>query len=106
MSLRRPPTLDRTEPLGGQLWPRPNKPPEDPDVPWSLRILAGLAAVLEAVLLGWLWFSPAMPVRSVEVEGARHLSAEQVMQSAGLQGAASIISVDPEAAQARLIDQV
>ena len=106
MKLRRPPTLDRTEPLRGQLWPRPNKPPEDPDVPWSRRVLLGLAAVLEAVLLGWLWFGPAMPVRSVEVEGARHLSADQVMQGAGLQGAASIISVDAEAAQQRLLDQV
>lgn len=106
MSVRRPPTLDRTEPLRDQLWPRPNRPPTNPDVPRTRRILAGLAAMLEVVLLGWLWFGSAMPVRSVEVDGARHLTADQVMQAAGLQGAASILSVDAEAAQQRLLDQV
>lgn len=97
---------DRTEPLGGQVWARPDKPQREPDAPWTSRVVAGLVAVLELVVLGWLWFGPALAVRTVEVSGARHLSASQVSAAAGLQGAASIISIDAQSAQQRLLDQV
>ena len=107
MKFGRPaPVLDRMEPLGGQLWPRATKPSREPEVPWTRRVVAVLCAVLESVLLGWLWFGPALPVRNVEVVGQRHLSASQVMQAAGLEGTASIVSVDAEAAQQHLQDQV
>ncbi|HEV2414357.1 MAG TPA: FtsQ-type POTRA domain-containing protein [Candidatus Dormibacteraeota bacterium] len=107
MTFRRPaPVLDRNEPLRGQLWPRTNKPSKDPDAPWTRRAIAAMCAVLEAVLLGWLWFGPVLPVRSVDVVGARHLTADQVMQAAGLNGSTSIISIDAEAAQQHLQDQV
>lgn len=68
--------------------------------------MAGLVALVEVVLLGWLWFGPALAVRSIDVTGARHLTAGQVAQAAGLQGSASIISVDGESAQQRLLGQV
>lgn len=107
MKSRRPaPVLDRMEPLGGQLWPRAARPSKDPDVPWTSRIFAVLCAVLEAVLLGWLWFGPALPVRTVEVVGERHLTESQVLQAVGLNGGGSLISVDAEAAQQHLQDLV
>jgi len=88
------------------VWTRPDKPPRELDVPWTSRVLAALFAVLEAVLLGWLWFGPAMPVSAVEVAGMRHMSANQVAQAAGLDGSRSILSIDAESAQQRLLDKV
>ena len=98
--------LERTEPLRGQLWTRSERSLREPDVHWSRRAIAGLAAVLEAMLLGWLWFGPALSLHSVDVVGAHHLSAGQVAQVAGLPANASIISVDGESAQQHLLDQV
>ncbi|OLB94540.1 MAG: FtsQ-type POTRA domain-containing protein [Chloroflexi bacterium] len=98
--------LERTEPLKGQLWTRSERALREPDVHWSMRAVAGLAALVEAMLLAWLWFGPALAVHSVEVLGARHLSAIQVAQAAGLFGNESIISVDGESAQQRLLAQV
>ena len=98
--------LERTEPLRGQLWTRSEKSLREPDVHWSRRALAGLVAVVEAALLGWLWFGPAIAVHTVQVAGARHLSPSQVAQAAGLAGNASIISIDGESAQQRLLGQV
>jgi cell division protein FtsQ len=69
-------------------------------------VIAALAAVLEVALLGWLWFGPALTVHSVEVVGARHMTSAQLAHAAGLQGDASIISIDGESAQQRLLDQV
>ena len=69
-------------------------------------MLAGLIATLEVVLLGWLWFGPALAVHSVDVTGTRHLTPAEVTRDAGLDGASSIISVDGEAARQRLMEQV
>jgi cell division protein FtsQ len=101
-----PSGLERTEPLRGQLWTRSEKAVREPDVPWTRRVIATLVAGLEAALLGWLWFGPALAVHSVDVVGARHLSAAQVAQAAGLQGDASVLSVDAVSAQQHLLDQV
>jgi cell division septal protein FtsQ len=102
-----PEGLDRTAPLGGQVWTRPDKKiAREPDVPWTRRVIATLVAGLEAALLIWLWFSAALAVHSVEVIGARHLSAAQIAEAAGLTGSSSIVSVDAVAAQQRLLGQV
>ena len=101
-----PSGLERTEPLRGQLWTRSEKSIREPDVPWTRRVIATLVAGLEVAVLGWLWFGPALAVQTVDVVGARHLSAAQVAQSAGLLGSASVLSVDPVSAQQHLLDQV
>jgi hypothetical protein len=101
-----PSGLERTEPLRGQLWTRSEKALREPDVPWTRRVIATLVAGLEVALLGWLWFGPALAVHNVDVVGARHLSAAQIAQAAGLQGSASILSVDAVSAQQHLLDQV
>jgi POTRA domain, FtsQ-type len=98
--------FERTEPLRGQLWTRAERDVREPDVHWTRRAIAGLAAVLEAAILGWLWFGPAVAVHSIEVVGAHHMTSSQLAQAAGLHGDASIISVDAESAQQRLLDQV
>ena len=98
--------LERTEPLRGQLWTRSERALREPDVHWTRRAIAGLAALLNVLILGWLWFGPLLSVHSIEVVGARHLSASQVARAAGLRGSSSIISVDGETAQQRLEDQV
>jgi POTRA domain, FtsQ-type len=97
--------IERTEPLKGQLWTRSERSTRPPDVPWTARLLATSAAVLEIVLLGWLWFGPALGLRTVEVYGARHLTAKQVAAAAGVSGG-SVVSVDGASAQQRLLDQV
>src|SRR5438445_12457380 len=98
--------LERTEPLKGQLWTRSERALREPDVHWSMRAVAGLAALVEAMRFAGLGSGPALAVHSVEVLGARHLSAIQVAQAAGLFGNESIISVDGESAQQRLLAQV
>lgn len=103
---RWPNGLERMEPLRGQLWTRSENAPMEPDVHWAWRALAGVAAALEIALLGWLWFGPALAVRSVDIVGARHLTAAQIAHAAGLDGRGSIISVDGESAQERLREQV
>jgi cell division protein FtsQ len=108
MKLRRPPppAFERMEPLRGQLWPRATKPPRDPDVPWTRRAVAALFSLLEVMLLGWLWFGPALTVQSIDVVGARHLTSGQVAEAAGLRDGRSLIAIDAEAAQQRLLDEV
>lgn len=106
-----PEGLDRTAPLGGQVWTRREKRVvgggfAGPEVPWTRRVIATLVAGLEAALLIWLWFGAALAVHSVEVVGARHLSAAQVTEAAGLTGSGSIVSIDAVAAEQRLLDQV
>jgi cell division septal protein FtsQ len=103
---RWPSDLDRSEPLRGQLWTRSERAMRPPDVHVAWRALAALVAVLEVALLVWLWFGPVMVVRSVEVVGARHMTSSQVAYAAGLQGTASVISIDGEAAHQRLLNQV
>jgi cell division protein FtsQ len=101
VSLRR--GLESSEPLKGQLWTRSERALREPDVHWALRAMAAAAAVAECVLLGWLWFGPALSVQTVHVEGAAHLTSEQVAAAAGLAGSASILSVDGEADRQRLL---
>jgi cell division septal protein FtsQ len=101
-----PDGLERTEPLRGRLWTRPEKSVREQGVRWTRRVIATLVAGLEAALLGWLWFGPALAVHSVDVVGARHLSAAQIAQAASLQGSASILSVDAVSARQHLLDQV
>ena len=91
--------------MKGQLWTRSEKSTRPPDVPWTARALATAAAALEIALLGWLWFGPALGLRTVEVYGARHLTAQQVAAAAGVSGG-SIVSVDGTSAQQRLLNQV
>jgi len=100
-----PKGLERTEPLKGQLWTRSEKALKPPDVHWAWRALAAGVAVLETVLLGWLWFGPAFAVRTVEIRGAHHLSASQVAAAAGVSGG-TVISIDGQTAQGHLLDQV
>ena len=99
-------TLDPGEPLKGQLWTRSERALREPDVHWGWRALAVIAAVAETLLLGWLWFGPALSVQSVDVVGAHHMSARQVAQAAGLGQGASVISVDGESGRQRLLDQI
>jgi cell division septal protein FtsQ len=97
--------LESSEPLKGQLWTRSERSLREPDVHWSLRAIAVTVAVAEIALLGWLWFGPALAVRTVTVAGAQHLTSEQVAQAAGLTNAVSVLSVDGEADREHLLTQ-
>ena len=98
--------IERTEPLRGQLWTRSERALKPPAVHWAWRVLAAAAAGLEIALLVWLWFGPALALRSVQVTGAHHLSATQVKAAAGISSHGSVISIDGESARGRLLDQV
>jgi hypothetical protein len=74
-------------------------------VHWGWRALAVAAAGVETVLLGWLWFGPALSVQTVDVVGAHHMTASQVAQAAGFGPGVSVISVDGESGRERLLDQ-
>src|SRR6266849_1210938 len=89
-----PSGLERTEPLRGQLWTRSEQALREPDVRWGWKGLAVVVAGLEIGLLVWLWFGPALAVRTVQVAGARHMTSGQVAHAAGLQGSGSVISLD------------
>ena len=106
MKFRGLPTLDRNEPLRGQLPVRPERPAREPDIHWAWRGLATAVAGLEVGLLAWLWFGPAFAVNSLQVNGARHLTSAQVARYAGIQDGASVLSVDGVSAQQRLEAQV
>lgn len=97
--------IEHTEPLKGQLWTRSEKALKEPDVHWSRRAAAGAVAVLVAVLLGWLAFGPALAIRDVEVSGAQHMSAQQVLAAAGIDPSGSMLSIDPVSAEQRLLRQ-
>ncbi|TMF94648.1 MAG: FtsQ-type POTRA domain-containing protein [Chloroflexi bacterium] len=98
--------LERTEPLRGQLWTRSERALKEPDVSWRWRGLAAAAAVAEIALVAWLWVGPAVAVRTVEVTGAHHMTARQVAGAAGVSGGGSIISIDGQSAEQRLLSQV
>lgn len=98
--------LESSEPLKGQLWTRSERSLREPDVHWSLRAIAGAAAVAEIALLGWLWFGPALAIRTVHVEGIQHLTSTQVAEAAGLTQAGSVLSVDGEADQQRVLNLI
>jgi cell division septal protein FtsQ len=97
--------LESSEPLKGQLWTRSERSLREPDVHWSLRAIAVTAAMAEIALLGWLWFGPALSVHTVTVDGAQHMTSEQVAQAAGLTNAVSVLSVDGEADREHLLTQ-
>ncbi len=97
--------LEQTEPLKGQLWTRSEQALREPDVPWAWRSLAVAAAIGESALLAWLWFGPALTVRTVDVQGAQHLTRTQVARAAGLTDGASVLSVDGESDRQRLLNQ-
>ena len=101
-----PQGLERTTPLQGQVWTRSEKALREPDVRWAWRGLAAVVAAAEIALLGWLWFGPALALGSIDVSGAHHLTATQVARAAGMNGSASILSVDGESAKQRLLNQV
>lgn len=98
--------LEASEPLKGQLWTRSEKALREPDVHWSLRALSLSAAAAEVALLSWLWFGPALSVRTVNVSGAQHLTSAQVADAAGLADAGSVLAVDGQADRRRLLGQV
>ena len=107
--LPRPPWpsgVERTEPLKGQLWTRSERSTREPDVAWGWRALAGLVAAAEVAVLVWLWFGPLFSVQSVRVAGARHVTAGQVANAAGLNSSSTVISVDAESARERLLKLV
>jgi len=97
--------LEASEPLKGQLWTRSERSLREPDVHWSLRAVAATAAVLEVALLGWLWFGPALAMRTVNVAGAQHLTSLQVAEAAGLANGGSVLAVDGEADRQHLLAQ-
>jgi cell division protein FtsQ len=98
--------LEASQPLKGQLWTRSERALKEPDVHWSLRALALTAAAAECALLAWLWFGPALSIRTVEVAGARHLTSVQVAAASGLSNGTSVLAVDGEADRKRLLGQV
>ena len=98
--------IERTEPLRGQLWTRSERSLRPPDAPLWRRGLAVVGAIVATSLLGWLWFGPALGVRSVEISGSRHLSASEIASAAGITVNGSVISIDDQAARQRLLDQV
>src|SRR5438105_2543898 len=98
-------SIDNSEPLKGQLWTRSEKTLQEPDVHWARRAAAGAVALFEAALLLWLLLGPATAIRNVEVHGANHMTAAQVMKAAGLDQSGSILAVDPAAEQQRLLGQ-
>lgn len=102
----RRPSEEQVAPLKGQLWTRSERALREPDVHPMRRVLAAVVAVAESVLLGWLWFGPALGVRSVDISGAHHLTASQVAVAAGLDGNRSVLAVDGESDRLRLLGQV
>lgn len=103
--IRLRPEPKETEPLKGQLWTRSEKSLREPDVHWARRAVAASAAIAECALLAWLWFGPAMAIRAVQVDGARHLTSAQVRSAAGLSGGGSVLAVDGETDRQRLLSQ-
>ncbi|MGH7903594.1 MAG: cell division protein FtsQ/DivIB [Candidatus Dormibacteraceae bacterium] len=75
--------------------------PEDPSTR-RRRHLALVLAFLEGGLLIWLLAGPALPVRTVRVDGLRHLRAGEVVAAAGLARPGSILRVDGRAIRGRL----
>jgi cell division septal protein FtsQ len=104
--MSRRPTPEEAAPLKGQLWTRSERALREPDVHPLRRALAAAVAVAECTLLAWLWFGPALAVRSVDITGAHHLTSAQVASAAALNGPGSVLAVDGESAQQHLLGQV
>ncbi len=93
------------EPLKGQVWTRSEKALREPDVHWLRKAIAVTVAAAEVGLLGWLWFGPAMAIKTVQVYGAQHLTAAQVAAIAGLDQGASVFTVDGDQDSRKLLGQ-
>jgi cell division septal protein FtsQ len=104
--LSRRPSPEEAAPLKGQVWTRSERNLKEPDVHPLRRITAGVVALAECAVLGWLWFGPAVAVKYVDVSGAHHLTAAQVAAAAGLSGDRSVLTVDGESDRHHLLDQV
>lgn len=104
--LSRRPSPEDAAPLKGQLWTRSERNLKEPDVHPMRRIVAGVVALAECALLGWLWYGPAMAVKYVDISGAHHLTATQAAAAAGLSGNRSVLAVDGESDRHHLLDQV
>jgi cell division septal protein FtsQ len=104
--MSRRPTPEEAAPLKGQLWTRSERALREPDVHPLRRALAAAVAMAECALLAWLWFGPALAVRSVDITGAHHLTSTQVASAAALNGPGSVLAVDGESAQQHLLAQV
>jgi cell division septal protein FtsQ len=102
----RRPSPEEAAPLKGQLWTRSERALKEPDVHPLRRAIAVGVAVAECAVLGWLWFGPALAIKSVEISGAHHLTAAQVASALGLDSNRSILAVDGESDRRNLIDQV
>jgi cell division septal protein FtsQ len=97
--------VESKDQLKGHVWTRSEKSLRPPDVPWPLRAVAVLTAVVECAALGWLWFGPALAVRDVSVVGAQHMTSAQVLAAAGLSEGTSVLSVDVQSDRQRLLNQ-
>ena len=97
--------IESNDQVKGHLWTRSEQSLRPPDVPWPLRALAVVVAVIELAALGWLYYGPALAVRDVSVIGAQHLTGAQVLAAAGLADGASVLSVDGQADRQRLLNQ-
>jgi cell division protein FtsQ len=97
--------IESKDQVKGHLWTRSERSLRPPDVPWPLRALAVLTAVVECAALGWLWYGPALAVRNVSVIGAQHLTNAQVLAAAGLVNGASVLSVDGQTDRQHLLNQ-
>jgi cell division septal protein FtsQ len=97
--------VESKDQLKGHVWTRSERSLRPPDVPWPLRAVAVLAAVVECAALGWLWFGPALAVQDVTVVGAQHMTSAQVLAAAGLTEGPSVLSVDVQSDRKRLLNQ-
>jgi cell division septal protein FtsQ len=97
--------VESKDQLKGHVWTRSERSLRPPDVPWPLRAVAVLAAVVECAALGWLWFGPALAVQDVTVVGAQHMTSAQVLAAAGLTEGPSVLSVDVQSDRQRLLNQ-
>ncbi|MGY1777593.1 cell division protein FtsQ/DivIB [Geodermatophilus sp. SYSU D00804] len=67
------------------------------------RVLGAAVALVLVVAAGWaVWASPLLAVRTVRVDGATTLTAEQVRTAAGVQEGTPLLRVDTDAAAARV----
>src|SRR6202521_1743679 len=90
--------VESKDQLKGHVWTRSERSLRPPDVPWPLRAVAVLAAVVECVAPGWLWFGPPLAVREVHVVGGCRLTSARVVAAAGLSEGASVRRVDGQSA--------
>ncbi len=93
---------EKAPPVIGSDWSRKEPGREVDRGRRSLRVLAGIAALLELGLLVWLLAGPAFDVRRVDVTGAHRLDHAQVVAVAGLERPGSVFAVDAATIRRRL----